>query len=295
VITELDKGKNTVLLYREDYDNAMRGILFDRSRFLHCRKDPTADIQVKAVKLVGKLKDKGFVSSKDAEKLILRYPKAPRIYGLPKTHKNLYDEEGNLQLKLRPIVSFIGSPLYNISQLLSDILTMVNQDSVYDLQNSYKCVEKLKGVILPPDYCLISLDVTAMFDNIKPQMAIKGIQEKWNIINEHTNIPKALFIELAELCLHNNYCQFQDEFYRAKIGLPMGGSSSVLISSITINILLRKVLPQLPFDVPFCFRYVDGLLLSIPKDQVENTLEIFNSYSGNGKGWNFALPGHGNP
>jgi hypothetical protein len=36
------------------------------------------------VKLVEKLKDKGFLTDKDAKNLVLKYPKAPRIYGLPK-------------------------------------------------------------------------------------------------------------------------------------------------------------------------------------------------------------------
>jgi predicted GIY-YIG superfamily endonuclease len=258
----------------------MNLILSDRCKFLHCRKDPTKEIQQKAEKLVNKLKLKSFLSDREAKKLIVNYPKAPRIYGLPKTHKSLRDDSGNIQLKLRPIVSFINSPLYNISKYLANILSKVNEDSVYDLKNSYECVDKLENVILPPNYLLISLDVTAMYDNITSQMAINGIKEEWDVIKEHTNMPKALFIELAELCLHNNYCQFQGNFFIAKVGLPMGGSSSVPISSITMNILLRKVLPKLPFEVPFCFRYVDDLLLSIPKDQVEATLKTFNSYSG---------------
>jgi hypothetical protein len=39
------------------------------------------------------------------------------------------------------------------------------------------------------------------------------------------------------------------------------------------------VLRKLPFEVPFCYRFVDDLLLSVPADQVETTLQIFNSYN----------------
>jgi hypothetical protein len=42
----------------------------------------------------------------------------------------------------------------------------------------------------------------------------------------------------------------------------------------------RKVLPQLQFEIPFCYRFVDDLLLSIPKDKIDTILEIFNGYSG---------------
>jgi hypothetical protein len=148
LVTESDKGKNTVVLYKEDYNRAMNLILSDRCKFLHCRKDTTKEIQQKAEKLVNKLKLKGFLSDREAKKL----HRAPRIYGLPKTHKSLRDDSGNLQLKLRPIVSFINSPLYNISKYLANILSKVNEDNVYVLKKSYECVDKLKNVILPPNY-----------------------------------------------------------------------------------------------------------------------------------------------
>jgi hypothetical protein len=56
-------------------------------------------------------------------------------------------------------------------------------------------------------------------------------------------------------------------------------SSSVPISSIVMNILLRVGLRKLPFEIPLCFRFVDDLLLGIPADQVETVLQTFNSYN----------------
>jgi hypothetical protein len=278
-ITESDKGKKTVILYTQDYNASMEEMLSDRSRFLHLRKDPTNEIQKKAENLIKKLEKKGHLTGKEAKKLIIRYPKAPRFYGLPKTHKSLYDEDGQLKLKMRPITSFIDSPLYMISKYLASILTKVNEDSEFDLKNSYECAEKLKSIQLPPGYILISLDVTALFDSIPPQLAKKAIEDEWDTIKEHTNIPRQLFMDLFELCLENSYFLYKDNIYKVKIGVPMGASSSVPISSIVMNILLRIVLKKLPFEVPLCFRFVDDLLLGVPADQVETTLEIFNGYN----------------
>jgi hypothetical protein len=278
-ITESDKGKKTVVLNADDYEAAMQEILEDRSRFLHLRKDPTKDTQKKVEVLLGKLVKKGFLEENEAKKLKIGYPKAPRIYGLPKTHKNLYDEAGNLKLKLRTITSFIESPLYMVSKYVADVLGKANGDSVYDLRNSYECAEKLKSIKIPSNYRLISLDVAALFDSITPRMASKAVNEEWDKIKEHTNISKGLFIEMVELCLENNYCQYRGMFYKVLVGVPMGASSSVPISSIIMNLLLRNVLGKLPFEVPFCFRFVDDLLLAIPADQIDETLRIFNRYN----------------
>jgi hypothetical protein len=278
-ITESDKGKKTVILNADDYETAMQETLDDRSRFMHLRKDPTNDTQKKVDALLGKLVKKGFLEENQANKLKIRYPKPPRIYGLPKTHKNLYDDEGKLKLKLRTITSFIESPLYMVSKYVADILGKVNGDSIYDLRNSYDCAEKLASIKIPPNYRLISLDVTALFDSITPRMASKAVSEEWDKIKDHTTIPKSLFIEMVELCLENNYCQYRGKFYKVLVGVPMGASSSVPISSIIMNLLLRNVLGKLPFEVPFCFRFVDDLLLAIPADQIDTTLRTFNDYN----------------
>jgi hypothetical protein len=110
-------------------------------------------------------------------------------------------------------------------------------------------------------------------------LAKKAIEEEWDNIKQHTDIPKQLFMDLFELCLGNSYFLYKDNFYKVKIGVPMGASSSVPISSMVMNILLRFVLKKLPFEVPLCFRFVDDLLLGVPADHVETTLQIFNSYN----------------
>jgi hypothetical protein len=163
---------------------------------------------------------------------------------------------------------------------LADILSKVNENSEFDLKNSYECAEKLKSIKLPPDYILISLDVTALFDSISPQLARKVILEEWDTIKKYTDIPKGLFMDMFDLCLENSYFLCKGKFYKVKIGVPMGASSSVPISSIVMNVLLRYVLNKLPFEVPFCYRFVDDLLLAIPADQVETTVDTFNSYNG---------------
>jgi hypothetical protein len=66
----------------------------------------------------------------------------------------------------------------------STSLSKVNEDSEFDIRNSYECAEKLQSIQLPPGYILISLDVMALFDSIPPQLAKKAIEEEWDTIKD---------------------------------------------------------------------------------------------------------------
>ena len=49
---------------------------------------------------------------------------APRVYGLPKIHKTGFP--------FRPIVSFINSPLYNLSKFIAVLLTTLVRANTVD-------------------------------------------------------------------------------------------------------------------------------------------------------------------
>ena len=59
----------------------------------------------------------------------------PRLYGLPKIHK-----EG---FPLRPIVSNIGAPTYQLSKYLAGILRQLTGNSTHHVKNSFQFVQML--------------------------------------------------------------------------------------------------------------------------------------------------------
>ena len=69
----------------------------------------------------------------------------PKIYSLPIIHKE--------SVPLRPIVSLIGSPLYNLSKFLVDILSpIINLE--FCVKNSSQFIDKISRVTLNPDECI---------------------------------------------------------------------------------------------------------------------------------------------
>ena len=87
----------------------------------------------------------------------------PRFYGLPKVHK--------VSVLLRPIVSFINSPMYNLSKFLSRILTslLVNR---YSVRNSKEFVDYIKNFTIFENEILVSFDVVSLFTSVPVDKAL---------------------------------------------------------------------------------------------------------------------------
>ena len=73
----------------------------------------------------------------------------PRFYGLPKIHK--------VNVPLRPIASFVNSPTYNISKILSKIIKPVMTNS-FSVKNSIDFIDRIKDVVIEEDDILVSFD-----------------------------------------------------------------------------------------------------------------------------------------
>ena len=93
----------------------------------------------------------------------------PLFYALIKTHK-----PGQ---PIRPIVSFSGSPSYNLAQFVSKILTPLSNVSEYKLKNTVAAKEALQGLIIPENHSLISFDVKQLFTSIPQRLAIQAVND----------------------------------------------------------------------------------------------------------------------
>ncbi|XP_059223590.1 uncharacterized protein LOC131997149 [Stomoxys calcitrans] len=110
LILTADKGGKTVALYKDDYEQKMKAIIHDMCMYRRLKIDPTSRLQTRNNKLVDKLHNLNLISIQEKNKLTSKTALAPRIYGLPKIHK-----EGT---PLRPICSSINAPSYHLFPLI---------------------------------------------------------------------------------------------------------------------------------------------------------------------------------
>ena len=115
LVITADKGNCTVIMDRKDYHDKVKELLGDESTYKVLKKDPTKKTERDINGILLKIFREGISGKIFYRCLHSSDGLPPRFYGLPKIHKNGYP--------LRPIVSFISSPTYNLSKYVAKILT----------------------------------------------------------------------------------------------------------------------------------------------------------------------------
>ena len=104
------------------------------------------------------LKKEKLITSSMFDRLRPKGSKAPRFYGLPKVHKEDYP--------LRPIVSAISSPTYNLSKFVSKMISPLVGKTDSFVKNSRDFAELVKKEKLESDEIMVSFDVKSLFTNV---------------------------------------------------------------------------------------------------------------------------------
>ncbi|XP_075157770.1 uncharacterized protein LOC142231037 [Haematobia irritans] len=231
LILTADKGGKTVAMYKDDYDIKMKNILRDICTYRRLKRDPTSTLQTKNNKLVEKLFRMNIIDTNEKLKLICKTANAPRIYGLPKIHK-----EG---VPVRPICSSINSPSYELSKYIVNILKNLTKDSKYNVKDAIEFKNKTSNIKIEDNETMISFDVVSLFPSIPVNLAIKIIKEKWDEIKDYTKIPMDIFIEMLTFCIKDSrYFVYDDKVYEQRKGMPMGSPASPIIADIVSSLYI---------------------------------------------------------
>ncbi|KAG8229594.1 hypothetical protein J437_LFUL002317, partial [Ladona fulva] len=134
------KGNATVIMKSKEYHQKIRDILQDTS-YKTLLRDPTDAL---ARKTAGKKFLSISVELEAEKERNLRPPAAapPRLYGSPKIHKD--------GIPLRPIVSAINSPTYNLAKYLTGLLSPHVGKCEHHIRNSSHLIIILDEIHLDP-------------------------------------------------------------------------------------------------------------------------------------------------
>ena len=93
-------------------------------------------------------------------------PLCPRLYGLPKVHKDNFP--------MRPVVSFYTAPSYKLAQKANSLFSSKCQyNPKFTVKNSLELIDKIKNIIVPENAILVSFDVVSLFTSI-PTLELKS-------------------------------------------------------------------------------------------------------------------------
>jgi hypothetical protein len=265
VILKADKGNSTVVLDRSDYDKKVLDIVEDKSTYQKLRSDPT-------LKVERELNKKLVTISKDMRR---RFGSSdaicPRFYGLPKIHKP--------GCPLRPIVSYLGSPLYRIAQYLSLVLQPL-LSKTYSVRNSSQFVKELVQVNPKQDDVFVSFDVVSLFPSVPPDLVLDIVKSLLD--STPSLLSMCLFtidqmLDLLRFVLTSTAFSFKGVFYKQVSGTPMGSPISCVVADLAMEQIEAKAFKNMQVQPSFYRRFVDDSFAVLQEDQVGSMFTALNS------------------
>src|SRR5690606_5479908 len=240
-------------------------MLEDASIYEKLDADPTASTQKTSNALLLKI----FKSFPDHQRTYRQLRcwngSIPRLYGLPKLHK-----EGIL---LRPIVDFPTSPLYGLAKYLHFILQPLTGQRSSHVSDSKHFVQKLKPLVLAEEEAMVSLDVISLYTNTPVELALQVAKDhlaRDNTLNDRTPLTVSHICELLQLCLNSTVFVFNGVIYKQKFEVAMGASVSVTIANLVMEDIERRAELSIVHAPRLFLRYVDDCFVICKRDQVED-------------------------
>ncbi|XP_076066091.1 uncharacterized protein LOC143039734 [Oratosquilla oratoria] len=241
VILSSDKGRSTVVLDKSEYEFKAVTLLQDTNTYEVVEVDPTQKLQRKVEGELRKLKESRLISEKEWMMMKPGDSVIPKMYGLPKIHK-----EG---VPLRPIIAFRGSPTYNLAKALAKRLRPLVEKSERMLKNSTDFVDRLRGISLEEGDILVSFDVKSIFTSLPQDLLKQAVLSKVEGSEEFRDNEKMSteeLVRLVNLCLDSTLFRFREKVYHQRIGTPMGSPISVVLAEMAMQEFEEEMLAAAP-------------------------------------------------
>ena len=213
VMLPADKGRVTVVMDKTDYFDAFTTNKLTKNLNATLGRDPTPALQRKLNSKILTLKKTDAFDTQRYYRLRCSVPQPPKLYGLPKLHKP--------GIPMRPIVSFCGSPTYQLSKYLTTILQPLTDKSRRKLQSTENFIDAIKTVQIPDDYKLVSFDVKSLFTSIPLQLALHCTETAIQQSTIKLPLPTEDIMDLLNICLTSTYFQYNGKHYKQLHGTAM--------------------------------------------------------------------------
>ncbi|RVE46596.1 hypothetical protein evm_008729 [Chilo suppressalis] len=264
IILKADKGNATVIMDITEYESKIHGLLTDSNTYIKVNYNPTARTDRGTRSLI---KECAYALDDDTVKYLLRprNVQPPKLYGLPKIHK--------LNVPLRPIVSQIDSPTYELAKHVAKILQPIVGRTSSFVKDSRHFVEILHQNKVEDNHLMVSFDVESLFTNVPVVDCLEVVKVKL----QDNNIPTE-YAKFLHHCLTTNFFIYQGQYYLQIDGVAMGSPVAPVVANIWMEYFEEKAFATAPTEIALWKRYVDDVfcILRGNKEDVEAHLANLN-------------------
>ena len=271
LLSRPDKGSGIVILNKTDYIDKMDTILADESKFLKTNeKDCTKKVEAELTNCLKRLRDNGHISITQFDNLKPTGCIIPRLYGLPKIHKE--------NCPLRPILDMCNSPYHAIARWLKDLLKPIQKQlCTHSLVDTFEFVDSIKDSHLI-NRRMCSLDVSSLFTNVPLFETVDYICDFIRTSAIDLPIPLTDFKELLLRCTFNIQFLFNGTIYRQRDGVAMGSPLGPILADIFVSKLENSILQPIIKELPLYKRYVDDIfIIHNACTSLEELIDCFNN------------------
>nr|VZI20302.1 unnamed protein product [Spirometra erinaceieuropaei] len=261
IILPAEKGRSTVVMNREDYNEKAKALLDDREFYRPTQKSQAKAVADRLSKLPREYLYKNVITENEWHQMRATDTALARFYGLPKIHK--------ANVPLRPIVALKGSPTYNLAKWMYSNLKFLQGSSTTSVRSASQFLIDLRGRRIQSDEIMVSFDVTSLFTSIPPNVVREVLRKR--LEEAYDEIQNALKIEhlmrLFEFC-QQTFFTFAGETYEQIKGTPMGSPVSGLVAELVLQELEKIAFLQ--HEPVFWRRYVDDTFVIVKKDMLQH-------------------------
>ena len=199
--------------------------------------------------------------------------KLGRFYLLPKIHKGLSGVKG------RPVISNCGTVTENISEYLDHHLNpLVSLGRSY-IKDTNHFLSKLGEIgRIPEGAILCTVDVVGLYPSIPHGEGLEAIREALDR-RENPNVATDTLVGLASLVLESNYFEFNDRFYKQKLGTAIGTKFAPAYANLFMTGLEERLLKE-SVDTPIVWmRFIDDVFFiwTHGEEKLETFINFLNS------------------
>ena len=272
-ILKADKGNSTVVMDSTTYDSKVQNLLLDNSTYLQLpsKPNPLNALVSDTNKFVWQLRISDKISQSEYFTLRCSNGVMPRFYGLPKVHK--------ANVPLRPIVSFVNSPTYNLSKFLCKIISPLLKNT-YTVNNSVEFTNLIRDQIVGPNEVFVSFDVVSLFTSVPTDQALDCVLQLLlndDTLQERTALSISDIKAGLEICFKATIFTYNNTNYRQIFGLPMGSCISPVLSNIFMEHIEQLALSTFHTPPTLWCRYVDDTFCILDSRETENFQSHLNT------------------